>query len=225
MTEIDPKQQLYTQLGLSRNNTTDKNAKDELGQAEFLELMTTQLKFQDPMKPMENGDFLAQMAQFGTVSGINELNTSFSSMSTALQSNQALQASTMVGRNVLIPGNQSRLSEDGNLRSAVDLESSAQVIVNIKDASGQLIHRMDMGVQQAGLHTIEWNGLNGEGQPASPGMYTVSAEVRQGENVSEGSMLTTVQVESVTLGKAGQDLTLTVSDLGDISMSQVRKIM
>ena len=225
MTEIDPKQQLYTQLGLSRNNTTDKNAKDELGQAEFLELMTTQLKFQDPMKPMENGDFLAQMAQFGTVSGINELNTSFSSMSTALQSNQALQASTMVGRNVLIPGNQSRLSEEGNLRSAVDLESSAQVIVNIKDASGQLIHRMDMGIQQAGLHTIEWNGLNGEGQPASPGMYTVSAEVRQGENVSEGSMLTTVQVESVTLGKAGQDLTLTVSDLGDISMSQVRKIM
>ena len=225
MTEIDPKQQLYTQLGLSRNNTTDKNAKDELGQAEFLELMTTQLKFQDPMKPMENGDFLAQMAQFGTVSGINELNTSFSSMSTALQSNQALQASTMVGRNVLIPGNQSRLSEEGSLRSAVDLESSAQVIVNIKDASGQLIHRMDMGVQQAGLHTIEWNGLNGEGQPASPGMYTVSTEVRQGENVSEGSMLTTVQVESVTLGKAGQDLTLTVSDLGDISMSQVRKIM
>ena len=225
MTEIDPKQQLYTQLGLSRNNTTDKNAKDELGQAEFLELMTTQLKFQDPMKPMENGDFLAQMAQFGTVSGINELNTSFSSMSTALQSNQALQASTMVGRNVLIPGNQSRLREEGNLRSAVDLESSAQVIVNIKDASGQLIHRMDMGIQQAGLHTIEWNGLNGEGQPASPGMYTVSAEVRQGENVSEGSMLTTVQVESVTLGKAGQDLTLTVSDLGDISMSQVRKIM
>ena len=225
MTEIDPKQQLYTQLGLSRNNTTDKNAKDELGQAEFLELMTTQLKFQDPMKPMENGDFLAQMAQFGTVSGINELNTSFSSMSTALQSNQALQASTMVGRNVLIPGNQSRLSEEGSLRSAVDLESSAQVIVNIKDASGQLIHRMDMGIQQAGLHTIEWNGLNGEGQPASPGMYTVSAEVRQGENVSEGSMLTTVQVESVTLGKAGQDLTLTVSDLGDISMSQVRKIM
>ena len=225
MTEIDPKQQLYTQLGLSRNNSTDKNAKDELGQAEFLELMTTQLKFQDPMKPMENGDFLAQMAQFGTVSGINELNTSFSSMSTALQSNQALQASTMVGRNVLIPGNQSRLSEDGKLNSAVDLESSAQVIVNIKDANGQLIHRMDMGVQQAGLHTIEWNGLNDEGQPASPGMYTVSAEVRQGENVSEGSMLTTVQVESVTLGKAGQDLTLTVSDLGDISMSQVRKIM
>ena len=225
MTEIDPKQQLYTQLGLSRNNSTDKNAKDELGQAEFLELMTTQLKFQDPMKPMENGDFLAQMAQFGTVSGINELNTSFSSMSTALQSNQALQASTMVGRNVLIPGNQSRLSEDGKLNSAVDLESSAQVIVNIKDANGQLIHRMDMGVQQAGLHTIEWNGLNDEGQPASPGMYTVSAEVRQGQNVSEGSMLTTVQVESVTLGKAGQDLTLTVSDLGDISMSQVRKIM
>ena len=216
---------LYTQLGINKTDSTEKKAADELGQAEFLELMTTQLKFQDPMKPMENGDFLAQMAQFGTVSGINELNTSFSSMSTALQSNQALQASTMVGRNVLIPGNQSRLTEGGHLKSAVDLEASAQVIVNIKDANGQLIHRMDMGIQQAGLHSIEWNGLNGDGQPASPGLYTVNAEVRQGQKVSEGSMLTSVQVESVTLGKAGQDLTLTVSDLGDISMSQVRKIM
>ena len=84
---------------------------------------------------------------------------------------------------------------------------------------------MDMGLQQAGLHSIEWNGLNGDGQPVSPGIYTVSAEVRQGNEVTEGSMLTAVQVESVTLGKAGQDLTLTVSDLGDISMSQIRKIM
>ena len=217
---------LYTQLGINKTDSTEKKAADELGQTEFLELMTAQLKFQDPMKPMENGDFLAQMAQFGTVSGINELNTAFSTMSTALQSNQALQASTMVGRNVLVPGNQSRLSEDGKLSAAVDLEqSSGQVIVNIKDGNGQLVHRMDMGVQQAGLHSIEWNGLNGEGQPVGPGLYTVSAEVRQGDQNSEGIMYTAVQVESVTLGKAGQDLTLTVSDLGDISMSQIRKIM
>lgn len=218
--------QLYTQLGLTRTEQSENKPNDELGQTEFLELMTAQLRFQDPLSPMENGDFLAQMAQFGTVSGINELNTAFGNMSAAFQSNQALQASTMVGRDVLVPGNQVRLAEQGDLLAAVDLEQPAsQVIVNITNASGQLVHRIDLGRQQAGLIELSWNGLNGDGDRVSPGLYNLSAEVHQGDNVSAGNTLTVAQVESVTLGQAGQDLTLTVSDLGDISMSQIRKIM
>jgi len=225
MSDINTKN-LYTDLGINKTQKADTKANDELGQTEFLELMTAQLKFQDPLSPMENGDFLAQMAQFGTVSGINELNSAFGDMSTAFQSNQALQASTMVGREVLVPGNQARLGEEGDLFAAVDLvQPSSQVIVNVTNSSGQLVHRIDMGRQQAGLLNIEWNGLNADGNRVSPGLYQVSAELHQGDNVTAGDMLTTVQVESVTLGQSGQDLTLTVSDLGDISMSQIRKIM
>ena len=54
--------------------------RDKVGQDQFLELMITQLKNQDPMKPMDNGQFLSQMAQFGTVSGINDLQKSFGSL-------------------------------------------------------------------------------------------------------------------------------------------------
>ncbi len=225
MSEIDSKQ-LYNQLGLSNTSKADNKPNDELGQTEFLELMTAQLRFQDPLSPMENGEFLAQMAQFGTVSGINDLNTAFGNMSTAFQSNQALQASTMVGREVMLPGDQTRLEDEGNLRAAVELEQPAsQVIINITNSSGQLVHRMDIGRQQAGLIDVDWNGLNGDGNRVSPGLYRISAEVHQGNNVSAGQILTTARVESVTLGQAGQDLTLTVSDLGDINMSQIRKIM
>lgn len=225
MSDIDTKQ-LYSQLGLSKTQKTDNKANDELGQDEFLQLMTAQLKFQDPLSPMENGDFLAQMAQFGTVSGINDLNSAFSNMSAAFQSNQALQASTMVGRKVLVPGNQARLYEQDNLQASVDIRQPAnQVIINITDGAGQLVHRMDLGRQQAGFLDFEWNGLNGDGNRVSPGLYTVTAEIHQGDQVTAGDMFTAVQVESVTLGQAGQDLTLTVSDLGDIDMSQIRKIM
>ncbi len=225
MSDIDSKQ-IYSQLGLNKTQKQDDKANDELGQAEFLELMTAQLKFQDPLQPMENGEFLAQMAQFGTVSGINELNSAFSDMSAAFQSNQALQASTMVGRNVLVPSNQVRLGEQGDLAAAVELDQPAsQVVVNINDANGQLVHRIDLGRQQAGLIDFSWNGMNANGQRLSPGLYTISAELRQGNSISAGNTLSSVQVESVTLGQAGQDLTLTVSDLGDISMSQIRKIM
>ena len=225
MSEID-KTQVYTQLGLNKTRDTEKKANDELGQAEFLELMTAQLKFQDPLQPMENGEFLAQMAQFGTVSDINELNSAFSDMSAAFQSNQALQASTMVGRNVLVPSSQAELSAEGELHAAVDLKQPAsQVIVSVTDAQGQLIHRFDLGLQQAGLVEFDWNGLDANGNRMPPGNYNLAAELHQADQVSAGDMLTTVQVESVTLGQAGQDLTLTVSGLGDIQMSQIRKIM
>ena len=101
MSEIDSKN-VYAQLGLTAPAAGENKANDELGQAEFLELMTAQLKYQDPLKPMENGDFLGQMAQFGTVSGINDLNATINTMSASFQSNQALQASTLVGRRVLV---------------------------------------------------------------------------------------------------------------------------
>jgi len=224
MAEIDSKQ-IYADLGLNKTQSANKD-KNELGQAEFLELMTAQLKFQDPLEPMENGDFIAQMAQFGTVSGIGDLNTAFNEMSGAFQSNQALQASTMVGRNVLVPGNQARLETEGDMSLAIDLDRPASdVIINVTDSRGQLVHRMDLGSQEAGFLNIQWNGLNRDGNRVSPGLYNVSAELHQGDEVSAGDTLISVQVESVTLGQAGQDLTLTVSDLGDINMNQIRKIM
>lgn len=225
MSEIDSKQ-IYTDLGLNKTQSSSDTAKDELGQAEFLELMTAQLKFQDPLEPMENGDFIGQMAQFGTVSGIGDLNSAFSEMSTAFQSNQALQASTMVGREVLVTGNQARLDSTGDMSMAIDLDqSAASVKVNITDVNGQLVHQIDAGNQSAGLLNIQWDGLNANGDRVSPGLYKISAELDQNGSVVNGNTLVAVQVESVTLGQAGQDLTLTVSDLGDISMSQIRKIM
>ncbi|MCP4433034.1 MAG: flagellar hook assembly protein FlgD [Gammaproteobacteria bacterium] len=225
MNEID-KANLFGQLGLNGNQEQKTKANDDLGQAEFLELMTTQLKFQDPLKPMENGDFLAQMAQFGTVNGINDLNSNFNTLASSFQSNQALQASTLVGRKVLVPAESGYLSEDGNLRGAVELDQAAsKVLFSVKNSAGQVVNRQDLGLQQAGMINFEWNGLDNNGRHMPPGEYRVEAEVHRGTDISAGSTLTVVDVESVTLGKAGQNLTLSVTGLGDLDMSQVRKIL
>ena len=225
MSDIDSKN-IYTQLGLNKPVNTDTKANDELGQTEFLELMTAQLKYQDPLKPMENGDFLGQMAQFGTVSGINELNTTFSTMSSSFQSNQALQASTLVGRKVMVPSQSAFLNDGEPLRGAVELEQPAsRMVVTVKNGAGQLVHRQELGIQQAGMVDFEWNGLDSDGNSLPGGQYQIAAEVYRGTEVAAGKMFTVVDVESVTLGAGGQDLTLSVSGLGDIDMSQVRKIM
>ncbi len=103
---------------------TEKTASDGLGQDAFLELMLTQIKHQDPLSPMESGDFLSQIAQFGTVNGITELNKSFAALTSSLQSSQALQASTMVGNTVLVPGNISELVTGGQITGAIELNNS-----------------------------------------------------------------------------------------------------
>ena len=225
MSDIDTNN-IYTQLGLNQPRETETRPNDQLGQAEFLELMTTQLRFQDPLKPMENGDFLGQMAQFGTVSGVSELNNTFSAMSASFQSNQALQASTLVGRSVMVPSFNSVLEAGEPLRGAVDLEQPAnRVVITIQNESGQLVHRQELGLQQAGLLDFTWDGLDQDGNPYPSGTYQVAAEVHRGNQVSSGNIFTVADVESVTLGIGGQDLTLSLSGLGDIDMSQVRKIM
>ena len=225
MSDIDTNS-IYTQLGLNQPTETDTKENDELGQAEFLALMTAQLQYQDPLKPMENGDFLGQMAQFGTVSGISDLNTTINTMSASFQSNQALQASTLVGRRVLVPSQSGILNEGASLMGSVELaQPASKVVITIKNSAGQLVNRQELGLQQAGLIDFEWNGLDSDGNSLPAGQYQIAAEVYRGTEVSSGSMFTVVDVESVTLGVGGQDLTLSVSGLGDIDMNQVRKIM
>jgi flagellar basal-body rod modification protein FlgD len=225
MADIDTSN-VYSQLGLNHSKETDKKGNDELGQAEFLELMTSQLKFQDPLKPMENGEFLGQMAQFGTVSGINELNSAFDSMSASFQSNQALQASTLVGRKVLAPSDTAYLTQGIGLSGSIDLLQPAnKVVVSVSDSAGQLVHRQDLGLQQTGLVDFTWNGLDQNGNQFPAGNYAITAELHRGTEVSSGETYAVADVESVTLGKAGQDLTLSVTGLGDIGLSQIRKIL
>jgi len=225
MADIDTNN-IYSQLGLTNSQETTEKSNDKLGQAEFLELMTAQLKFQDPLEPMENGDFLGQMAQFGTVSGINELNSAFTSMSTSFQENQALQASTLVGRKVLVPSDTAYLADGKNISGSIDLKQPAnQVTISITDSAGQLIHRQELGLQQTGLVDFSWDGLDQNGNRMPADSYRISAELNHGSDVSAGETLAVADVESVTLGKAGQDLTLSVTGLGDFSLSQIRKIL
>ena len=68
----------YADLGLAVKTQTA--TKKTLGQEDFLKLMTTQLQYQDPFKPMDNGEFLGQMAQFSTVSSIQSLQSSFAQL-------------------------------------------------------------------------------------------------------------------------------------------------
>ncbi len=213
------------ELGLNTSTTKPKKSPDQLGQAEFLNLMITQLKNQDPFAPMENGDFISQMAQFSSVTGLAELQQSFDKLATSLQSNQALQASSLVGRTVLVPSATSTLSSGGSVRGALELSASSGAVgITIKDDSGQVIRRLELGPQSAGSVYFNWDGLADNGQPAPEGRYFVSADAEINGGTVALETLMSASVDSVTLGQGGQGLRLNLTDGNVVDFSSVREI-
>ena len=197
----------------------------ELGQNEFLELMTTQLANQDPFQPMENGEFMGQIAQFGTVNGITDLLASFEDLATNLQSSQALQASNLIGRQVLVNHDQGYLPQNGTLQGAVELaSSSSNVAVNVYDASGEVLGRVELGAQPAGLVQFNWDGTTFGGQRAPSGRYRIEVEATYG-NATESITPQVVDfVRSLTLGGVGQEMQVELENLGNVSFNQVNQI-
>ncbi len=197
----------------------------ELGQADFLKLMTTQLQNQDPLKPMENGDFLAQIAQFSTVEGIEDLNENFTALSDSLVSSQALQATNIVGRSVLAPTGVASLKPGSSIRGTVELPAaSGEVIVNVYDQAGQVVRRLELGSQAAGSTDFRWDGLQNDGSFATPGNYFISAEAGIDGKFESVETLLASEVRSVTLSNSG-GLLLDLDGIGSLDFSEVRQIL
>ncbi|MDQ1363452.1 MAG: flagellar basal-body rod modification protein FlgD [Pseudomonadota bacterium] len=218
----------YSNIGLTTSQSVANQAVEDnqsLGQDEFLELMTTQLRNQDPMEPMDNGEFLAQIAQFGTVDGINQLLTTAQTLSANLQSSQALQASSLIGREVLVEYDEGYLSATGGIHGAAELSSNADVIVNIYDASGEVVSRMELGSQEPGLIPFTWDGTTLNGERAASGRYRIEIEAaRFGESESLTPLVTS-RVNSLMLGTIGREMQVELENLGQVDFSQINQIL
>ncbi|PCI19810.1 MAG: flagellar hook capping protein [Piscirickettsiaceae bacterium] len=211
-------------LGLA-NQTQTKKSSSDLGQGDFLKLMVTQLENQDPLDPQDSGEFLGQIAQFSTVTGIQGLQASFSDFASSIANDQALQAANVVGRKVIVPLQAGILTEGGKIEGELSLPaSSPDVSIKITDQSGQLIKTINLGSQAAGPVSFVWNGLKEDGSVAPAGNYSVDAEARiDGQNFDLDTQLV-ADVESVTLGGVGGGLKLNLVGLGSVDFSSVTKI-
>ncbi|WP_260291102.1 flagellar hook assembly protein FlgD [Sedimenticola hydrogenitrophicus] len=216
-------EQLYQALGLSRELETKKD--NSLQLEDFLELMVTELTHQDPFKPMENSELASQISQFATVSGIDELNSSFSGFADSMISDQALKATNIVGRNVLVPVNTGNLEAGGSINGVVGIsEPASDVTVRISDASGALIREIQLGTQSKGEVNFSWDGLDESGEAVAPGQYKVEASAKvDGETVTPYTLLE-ARVNSVSIGGVGQGLTVNLAGLGPVSFDSVAEI-
>lgn len=201
----------------------DGGQNKELGKNEFLNLLVAQLNNQNPLEPQGNGEFIAQLAQFSSLEGIEKLNTSMESMLSSYQSSQALQASSLVGRKVIVPTEKAVVDTSESFKASLVLPaSSGNVYVNVYDNAGALVTRINMGEQAAGNHSFIWDGKNASGELMPPGTFRFEAQATYGDETKGLYTLLPANVDSVTLG--GSELVLNLAGLGSVPLSHVQVI-
>jgi len=215
---------VYEDLGLTKNQTTDTSNGD-LGQEDFLALMTAQLQNQDPFEPMESGDFLSDMAAFGTNDGISKLQESFADLATSLYSNQALEASAMVGKKALVAGDSAHFDGTNVVEGGVELPSSVtDLTITITGVGGHIIKQLDMGIQPSGVTNFSWDGTDSSGNVMPEGTYKIVAEATvNGSNTAQSTLVEGL-VESVTLGSGGAAPTFNIKGIGEATFEDIKQI-
>ena len=198
-----------------------------LGKDAFLQLLVTQLKNQNPLSPQDNGAFVAQLAQFSSLEGINTLNDSVNNISSNFSSSQALQASSLVGRSIIIQTDKAMVDTSKSMTGSVDVTAAVgNVSVKITDKDGNVVRTVDMGAQSAGAQSFIWDGKNDKGEVAPAGTYTFNATTKndKGDAVALATSLPAT-VTSVTLSKTGGEMLLNLAGgMGSVKLSQIQTI-
>lgn len=216
-------------LSITKKQDPKKNT-NELGQAAFLELMITQMNNQNPLSPQDNSEFVAQLAQFSSVEGLERLNTSFNSF----MSNNALQASSLVGRSVLVESDTSTLVTGGVVAGSVNLDyPTTDMKISIFDSTGKLAQQIPVGNVPPGEVVFRWDGqnleVNGElldweaGEDAAAvGNYRFEVTASQnGKTEALGTALS-ANVNSVSIGENGA-LILNLAGKGAVEAKNVKQ--
>lgn len=192
-------------------------------QDRFLKLLVTQMKNQDPLNPMDNAQVTSQMAQLSTVTGIDKVNAALQALSDSMTSNQSLQAATMIGHGVLVPGSGVDLTKGAGFGGVDMAQSVDRLDIAIYDKSGAVVRNVNLGAQPAGLVNWQWDGRNDAGVVLADGSYTFTASAMQAGKSAEVATLQFGMVNSVTQGKQG--VALSVGNLDGVALSQVRQIV
>lgn len=216
--------QVSTSLLNTMNGTTSTaTSSTQEAQDRFMTLLVTQMKNQDPLNPLDNAQVTSQLAQLSTVTGIDKLNTTVESLISNVQSSQALQATNMIGHNVLIAGSTTTLSNGAGL-FGIDLPASAtNVTVTIRDSAGNAVRTMGLGAVEAGTYPLQWDGKNDQGTAAANGTYKIEVSAKSAEQTVAATTLSMSQVAGVSNSTQGVQLKL--SDATSIGLSDIKQIL
>lgn len=205
--------------------TPDKN-NGALTQSDFFALLTQQLAYQDPTKPVENDQMIAQMTNFTMADGIGSLNESFKGFAESMTSNQALQASSLVGRSVLTQSEDIVFTGDTLSRGNIELDKPATMMkVRIENEKGELVRSFSVENPKTGKNDFVWDGTDANDEAVAAGVYKIKVDV----SYTDGKTATLpvnvyTPVGSVSMNGTGGGIMLNLLGLGAVKLSDVLEV-
>ena len=217
--------QILTTAQYEEEQLTRDTSRDDMGRDAFLKLFTTQLNNQDPLSPMENEAFVAQLAQFSTLEANYDMRDSMDAMVGGVRNERMLQSANLVGKRVAVEGGFFSSSQGELIQGRIDLEHGADsVIMSIYDANGELVHRDTSGKQLPGVVNMAWSGYNTKGELAPSGDYRMTASYIRHGKLETAPVTTLTEVRSVSWNPNSQEMSLEVGNGSMVSMSDVKRI-
>lgn len=215
-------QQIYDTLNAKTAASTSKS-KVDAQQDRFLKLLTTQLKNQDPLNPMDNAQTTSQLAQISTVDGIEKLNTTLATLMTNMKSNDTLQAATLVGHAVLVAGGGIQVASGMGVGGVALDDPASRVTVTVTDSSGKTLRTLELGKLDAGTHEFVWDGKDNAGNAVADGSYKMTVSATNGDKKVGASTLQLATVNSVV--SDGGTTKLDLGKLGRVSLGDIKLIL
>jgi len=191
-----------------------------------MKLLTTQLSYQDPTKPVDNVEMVSQMAQISSLSGIASLNTTLNSMSSSMTSSQALMASSLVGQTALVNSSSSYVTSGNTLSGVVPTgtEGATDISLSIVNSAGEVIRQYSSTGSVTGDVPFTWDGKDSNGTAAASGNYKVKVNGLVNGVSQDLTAQLYGQVESVTLGNTTTPTTVALQGLGSYQLGQLLEI-
>lgn len=149
---------------------------EEMGKQDFLTLFTAQLKNQNPLDPVKNEAFVAQLAQFSQLEALTNMQGALDGFVSSMQGERLLNSSSLIGKKVAVSDAPVALGETGTVEANIKLPFGASsVLLQIIDSQGQVVQELGAGAQTPGSLALDWDGLDRDGDRAAPGLYRLQA--------------------------------------------------
>ncbi|WP_291924120.1 flagellar hook capping FlgD N-terminal domain-containing protein [Limnohabitans sp.] len=200
-------------------------SREEMGKQDFLTLFTAQLQNQNPLEPVKNEAFVAQLAQFSQLEALTNMQTSLDTFVTAMSGERMLNSASLIGKKVAISDSLTQLTQGGTIDASIDLpEGAAGIQINVHDARGNLVQELIAGPQMPGTTPVQWDGKDAMGNPAPAGLYRLTAQAVINGNTSKVAVNALSTVKSIVTNPSDGSVSVEVDGGKTILLTDVKRV-
>ncbi|WP_300156434.1 flagellar hook assembly protein FlgD [Solidesulfovibrio sp.] len=202
-------------LGTSSSTSTtstSSSSSSSLGQDAFLQLLVTQLQYQDPLSPMDDKEFVAELAQFSSLEQLTEINTGIENLASIGETQQLMGAVNFMGKTIDATGTAVSLNSGTATAVTFTLPDDAETcLVNVLDSTGQIVRTVDLGATSAGQVEFTWDGKDYDGNTMDDGQYQVAVNATD----ADGNVLSVTSTMTGTVSGIKQESGTYYLDIGN----------